>query len=117
MNTNADLISIFNKLNMKQTLCIKDMVDLEEYNITGAERVTTKYGEVIVLELGTNLLYLPKRFNSLTDKDVESFSSGLYLISKIPMNDEKNGIFYRLELKMVPNTREYYPFNNFSTFK
>lgn len=113
MSTNEELISIFNKLNTRPRLSVKDLISLEEYHITGAERITTKYGETIVLELGTNILYLPKRFNSLSDKDIENLSTGAYLISKYPINDSNNSDLYRLELKPVPPVRDYYPFATF----
>lgn len=113
MNTNTEFISNFNKLNAKQRLSVKDMIPLEEYHITGAERVTTKYGETIVLELETSILYLPKRFNSLTDKDIDELSTGAFLISKYPLNQDNDNYSCRLELKPVPPMRDYYPFNTF----
>lgn len=113
MNTNDELISTFNKLNARQRLSVKDMVPLEEYLITGAERITTKYGETVVIELGTSILYLPRRFNSLTDKEIEQLSKGSYLILKFPLRDDNDGYLYRLELKPLPPMREYYPFNTF----
>lgn len=115
MSINAELISTFNKLNDRQILSVKDMVPMEDYHITGAERITTKYGEAIILELGTNVLYLPKRFNSLSDKDVENLSTGPYSISKIPLNDVNDSPLYKLGLKPVPPIRDYY--YNFNTFK
>lgn len=114
MNTNAELISSFNKLNVRQTLSVRDMIPVKDFHITGAERVTTKYGDTIVLELGTTMLYLPKRFNSLSDKDIEDLSTGEYLISKTLLNDDKDNSLYKLELKPVLPIRNCY---SFSTFK
>lgn len=114
MTTNADIITVFNKLNAKQKLSIKDMLPLEDYHISGAERMNTKYGEVIVLELVTSILYLPKRFNSLSSEDIQQLSTGAYLITKIPFNNnDKDSYHCRLEIKPVPPMRDYYPFNTF----
>lgn len=118
MSTSGDVVAVFNALNMKQILSVKDMVAGAEYLIVGAERVTTKYGDCILLELTADRLYLPKRFNALADKDLESLSAGAYIISKIPLNNGSDETPIRLEIKKAPPMREYYPFSStFSSFK
>lgn len=112
-STNTDIISTFNKLNVKQRLSILDMTPFEDYAIRRAERINTKYGEVIVLELHSSILYLPKRFNSLSDEDIEKLSTGSYLINKIPFNKDLDSYQCRLELKPIPPAKDYYPFNTF----
>lgn len=99
MSSNAEIISSFNFLNMKKIISIKEMIPHKEYAIDGSYRTKTKYGDSVVLKLEDQILYLPKRYNSLGDDLVQRLSDGAFTISKIPLSEDQDNSLCRLELK------------------
>lgn len=76
------LLNKFNSYKIKNILHIKDMEDLTKYTIVGAKRVTTKYGETVQLELEKNIMFLPTRYNGLSDAEIEALSGGAFVIQR-----------------------------------
>lgn len=114
MSSNTDIVSSFNALNLKKVLSVKDMDDNKVYLIDGAYRTTTKYGSVIVVQLGENILYLPKRFNTLNDDVIASLSTGTFSISKIPLKDDDDNSLSKLEIReYLPPDAFYAPYSNY----
>lgn len=81
-----------------------------DYIIDCAQRTSCKYGEVIVLELEDNILYLPRRFNSLEDVALVTISTGRFSISKVHLKDSEGSYLYRLEIKEALPTNAFYPY-------
>lgn len=81
MNPN-DLINKFNSLNKKTLIHIKDLQEATKYEVKNAKRVTSKYGTTVQIELENNIMYLPNRYNALSDDDVMELATGVYYICK-----------------------------------
>lgn len=114
MSSNADVVSSFNALNFKKILSVKDMEESKAFLIDGAYRTTTKYGSVIVVQLGESILYLPKRFNTLNDDVIASLSTGSFYISKIPLKDDDDKSLSKLELQeYLPPNALYQSYSNY----
>lgn len=115
MSSKHAVVTTFNSLNsLKKILSISDMEARKEYIIDGAQKTSSKYGDVVVLELGDKLLYLPKRYNSLDDGEVECISRGPFSISKIPLKDGTENSSYRLEIKELLPADSFFPsFNKY----
>lgn len=89
---------------------MKDMKPNMDYNITGAYKTTTKYGEKIVLKLDDAILYLPTRFLTLGDDAIKELSEGAYAICKIPLREGVENPLYKLELKQLSPQPFYSPY-------
>lgn len=109
MSSNAEVVSSFNALNFKKILNIKDMEENKNYSIDGSYRTTTKYGNVVVLQLGDRNLYLPKRFNTLDDEVIGSLSNGVFSISKTPLKDDEDKSLCKLEIQDNSSINSFYP--------
>lgn len=87
------------------------MVNLKIYPILKACRTKTKFGESIQIELENNILFLPNRYNTMTEEEIFVLSSGNYLIKKESGIDEKNFRLLLEEFEMqqyiIPQTVEY----------
>lgn len=94
--SNNTLINKFNGMNNKTILHIKEMENLKNYPVLKAAKVKTKYGDSIQVEIEEHVIFLPTRYNSLTEEDISELSSGNYLIKKEVGEDEKS---YRLQLE------------------
>lgn len=78
-----NLLTKFNQVQMKKTILhIKDMEESKEYLILNAKKITTKYGPTIKIELETHIMFLPPRYNFLSDDDVNELSIGAYYITR-----------------------------------
>lgn len=87
----SNLVNKFNSYNTKSIIHIKDLDDSIKYNILKAKRVTTKYGATIQLELENNIMYLPNRYNALTDNEIKDLSSEKFQIQR---KGERNLILF-----------------------
>lgn len=58
------------------------MDDSMKYPILSAKRVPVKYGTQVQLELDNHIMFLPSRFNMLTDDEVKQFSSGKFRLQR-----------------------------------
>ena len=58
----------------KPLLCISDLDSSMQYKIASAKRVKTKYGNRIILELESHKLFLPAKFEELTDEDLDNIN-------------------------------------------
>lgn len=105
------LINKFNGLNNKTILHIRDMQNLKPYPILKMSRVTTKYGECIKIEVDKHLIFLPHRYNIITDEEIIELSSGSYVIKK--ESGEDDGESYQILLEtidiafMIPQNGQY----------
>ena len=84
------------------------MEEDKNYSIDGSYRTTTKYGNVVVLQLGDRNLYLPKRFNTLGDDVIGNLSNGSFSISKIPLTDDEDKSLCKLEIQENLPINEFY---------
>lgn len=114
MSSKHAVVTTFNSLNLKKILSISEMEARKEYVIEGAHKTSSKYGNVIVLELGDKLLYLPRRYNSLDDGEVECISRGPFSISKIPLKEGTDNSLCRLEIRELLPADSFFPsFNKY----
>lgn len=65
---------------IKPTLKVKDMVQDTHYRILGARKVSTKFGNRVVLDLENYQLFLPARYEKLSDKAVADLNENKYCI-------------------------------------
>lgn len=84
------LINKFNSLNSKSILHIKDMKNLKTYQIIKAFRTTTKFGQCIQIELDNHIMFLPNRYNAMTDEEIMELTSDNYFLKKEVGEDEKS---------------------------
>ena len=85
----TNLITKFNNLNKKTLIHIKELKDSTKYTVKNAKRVTSKYGTTIQIELENNIMFLPNRYNTLSDDDIIELASGIYCICKQGENSLK----------------------------
>lgn len=62
-------------LQQKPTLKYKDIKIDQSYQLYDIKTVNTKFGRNILIELDKGVLFLPKRFQSLTEEDLEKMKS------------------------------------------
>lgn len=77
-----NLVNKFNSCNTKSIIHIKDLDDSVKYPIVQAKRVTTKYGTTIQVELENYIMFLPNRYNVLTDEEVKELSNQKFQIQR-----------------------------------
>lgn len=94
MDSAKTLQDKFNSLNKKSMIHAKDLELFKKYPITNAKRVTTKYGGTLLIDLENNIMYLPNRYNELSDEDIKELSNGAYGIYR---EGERNLILYKLK--------------------
>lgn len=83
MNT----VSGLNKLSLKQyekeAICLKD-IPIDDINpIIKCNRVNTKFGERIMLELEKNVVFLPQKYLRMTGDQIEDLCKGNFYFKKI----------------------------------
>jgi len=94
----------FNSINKKPYIRCTELTPNKAFNILKAERTTAKYGQRILLELQHCTLYLPERFNSVSDDTLIDISNGGYNFTKI---NQDGAISYKIK----PNgPQQYQPF-------
>lgn len=71
----------------KPLLYFKDMVPNNRYPILNAKRTTTKFGEVILLELLDQVFFLPRKYNSLQDDSILQLRTQKFDLLKLPQNE------------------------------
>lgn len=69
-----------NAVKLKKALRLKDMLLCCEYKILDAKRVNTKFGKRILLQLEDNALFLPQRYERLSDAVIEAMKTGKYSV-------------------------------------
>ena len=111
MTSNTQIVNLFNFLNFQNTLSLKDMENNIEYKIAAAYKISGKFGDNVALKINNKILYLPKRFNVLTDACIQHINNGTFSITKIPFGNDDSR--YNLELKqLLPFDGYYTPFVN-----
>lgn len=110
MVSTTELLSSFNEKNLRKILSKKNMKPHLPYNIKSAFRTTTKFGDSIVLELQDDdqILYLPKRFNSLKDTELEYISTGKFSVTKSSFTDNPESNLYTLVLDQIEPLDSFY---------
>lgn len=83
------IMSEFSKLNQKSILKSSEMVTDYSYKILKARRVKTKFGNKVLLELENNILFLPARFNKISDEVITNLSLGAYMVYRTTIDDGK----------------------------
>lgn len=63
-----------------KTTSVKELDIGKEYNITRMKKIETKFGRGVVAELEGRTVYLPKRFASLTDGEIEQINAGPQMV-------------------------------------
>ena len=95
MESTNNLLQKFNSLNCKKSLIhLKDLQLSKKYIVINAKRIETKYGFMIQIELENAFMFLPYRFNVLSDDDIHELTSGLYYVYR---EGEKNLRLTQLE--------------------
>lgn len=107
MSTNTEVIELFNFLNFQKTLTLNELEANKDYKIDGAYRVSSTFGNTVSLKIDNKMLYLPKRFNFLSDDIIQRLSSGSFLLAKVFLENDNSR--YKLELK------QKIPFDSFYT--
>lgn len=76
--------SKINNCAYKEILRVKDMELHKHYKIIAARKCTTQYGRKVVLELDSNIIYMPQRFDNLEDDVLDDINKNgpFYIISK-----------------------------------
>ena len=91
----SNILEKFNLLGAFAWLNLSTMEKDKPYLMTDMKRHTTKFGDRLMVELdNSNKLYLPERYNSLTDRQVAELGSGKYLL----LNRGTKGQSYMLEV-------------------
>ena len=84
-------MSVFELLNkvvqVKVPISLNELKKGKKYKVINIRRVSTTFGEKVVLELETNIVFLGARSNQLTDEDIEegiqqAKAGKLYVVSK-----------------------------------
>lgn len=73
----------------------------EKYTILNAKRIVTKYGPTVRLEFESNVMFLPTRYNALSDEEVNELSTEPYYVCRrgdqsltlYNFNDEVDNVF------------------------
>lgn len=77
----STIISELNQLgSIKPTLKIKDMMRDMQYRILGARKVNTKFGNRVLLQLETHQLFLPARYEQLSEEAILDLNENKYNI-------------------------------------
>lgn len=66
----------------KQCLRLSDIPLNQQMRILKAERKDTMFGPKIMLEVEEHVLFLPKRYNELSDKALEAMGKGSFTLEK-----------------------------------
>ncbi|KAJ3665384.1 hypothetical protein Zmor_000881 [Zophobas morio] len=91
----SNILEKFNLLGAFAWLNLSTMEKAKPYLMTDMKRHTTKLSDRLMVELdNSNKLYLPERYNSLTDRQVADIASGKYLL----LNRGTKGQSYMLEV-------------------
>lgn len=95
------VVESFNGLHSKEILHLKDVPHLGHVKIIQAQRTKTMYGECIAVESEDNIIFLPKRYNALSDTELLALGSGAYQLVKESSTDEK---CVRIRLEEIPSS-------------
>lgn len=87
METLNNLNEISVKKYEKNTISLKDLSMNVKYPILNCMRMFTKYGERIMLEIETNVIFLPQKYSKLTDDQIEDLCSGNFYFEKVKEAD------------------------------
>lgn len=80
----------------------------QRYSILNANRITTKFGKTIILELKDYMFFLPKKYNSLKDETILQLKTEKFdLIKRLSDTDSSNV----LDLLLGKTTTSTPPFN------
>lgn len=77
----------------KSILPIKEIPTTHKLKILAAVRKTTKFGERIMLELEHYVVFLPEKYNVITDNIIEDVNNGKYKLQK----DQKDENTYKVK--------------------
>lgn len=102
MDSKKNILNKFNILSSKSLIHIKDLETSKRYPVMNVQRVITKYGSTLKVELENNIIFLPNRYNSLTDEDINELSFGGYQMYR---EGERNLILEEMETMFIPNTQ------------
>lgn len=82
-NLNDVFISLeeLNACNYKPLLKVKEMEPLKAYSILSCGKVSTRFGQRVVLELEDHQMFLPQRFNNISTNTIEKLNEGGFLIT------------------------------------
>lgn len=108
MTSNTEIISSFNFLNLKRVVYIKELKPHTPYTVSSAYRTVTRYGDAVVLKLEDKILYLPKRFNALSDDVIQRLCDCSFSITKTPYTDDPDNTLCKLELKQILPLESFY---------
>ena len=99
---NKTITSFENLNNNLGFLKISDMLVDVGYIIQDAYRTSTRYGDCIVLRIDEKLLYLPKRYNTLDDEDIN-------ILSKCELvKSSHDGNKFKLHLNEIKHTNMHF---------
>ena len=77
----ADILTVLNNRQPKEYLKPTDMTINQEYQIVDMKRISSKYGERILVESSQYKIQLPERYNYLTSEIMETLAhDGNYYI-------------------------------------
>lgn len=85
------------------------MENLKSYHIVKAAKIKIKFGECVRVEVENHVIFLPTRYNLLTEEELADLSSGNYHIKKENGSDEKS---YQLYLDQYSLNTEYIVLQN-----
>lgn len=78
-----NLLSQFNSIQPMEYISVTKMVMNKHYRVTGLTRMKTKYGDRLSAELDhTTKVFLPERYNRMSDEDILEMGKGNYVLIK-----------------------------------
>lgn len=81
-NEDDAILLELNKLgSIKPILRVKDMIEYIWYKIVGAKKVATKFGNRVVLQLENYQLFLPTRYESLSEETISELNRNIYSVA------------------------------------
>lgn len=93
-----------NSYRFKPFVKISDLEQNVAFKISGAKRITTKFGERVVLELEKQQLFLPSRFDKLSPDvlDKLNMENNYYLTNQGPAGSSYDVVFSQQENYNMP---------------
>lgn len=85
----------FNSKYIRSILSVNNMVMNHHYIVCQIKKCKTRFGDKIQIVTDNHLIYLPQRFNNLSDAALEEINSNDFALIKTP-GDGKN---YNLKLE------------------
>lgn len=114
----AEALNLLNSYRYKAFIKIADLEQNVAHKIYGARRISTKFGERVVLELQKHQMFLPARFDKLTAEVLEKINieGNFYLTNQGPAGASYDLIFSQHDVVQSYNMPYLGPNNFFNEY-